>query len=409
MMRLVSTSLVIVLVALVVSAISIQTFNTCEIQSAEKNAAESLKALAANNGTFKNVHSSACYWVGDVYGLFDIKPRSGMDLGGMKICEKSIANADGLVLSRATNPYNAGMGDKEVHFDVSIAPPSSSEAKKGYFFRALIEHEEGKEWKRYDTEKDTITRLNPARFGYIAYPQKYGKSGKNVFKIETSTSGVVYKIDPGDNLTFAKADTYSRWEKNPTDSKWQKDDGKYSTISDKFTKEIAVLSAEYDKVKKSYEKDQTEFQKGIKELTTAFQKICDENKEDIESSSVTIFKKGIKFLSISAKISRKDCQKYSEFWFNIGNQLVEASIKIAKGDKAVCGLKHVKSDSPWASGMIECPLCDGKGVCQSEKCDGSSFCPSCRGFVICLFCIGEGTTYCQVCSSIRQFSGPDFK
>lgn len=211
--------MIVIAIIAIIAAIAIPGILQATRSGNERNAAESLKALAANNGAFKNTHSSANYWASDIYGLFDIKPRSGADVGGVKIVEKSVANADGRILSRATNPYNPGLGNKEVHFDVSMAPPATADAKSGYLFRGLEEYQENVggvlTYIRYDTEGATVTRLNPGRWGYVAYPQNYGGGGRQCFKMEAQTSGRVYKRDPGTTPTFAAADTYSRWEQDP--------------------------------------------------------------------------------------------------------------------------------------------------------------------------------------------------
>ena len=221
--------MIVIAIIAIIAAIAIPGILQATRSGNERNAAESLKGLGANIGAFKNSHTSNRYWVGDVYGLFDIKPRTGADVGGMKIAEKSVCNADGSVLSRAVNPINAGLGPGgswAVEFDTSMAPPTSADAKSGYLFRALSEFQENVAgtltYLRYDTEGGTVTRLNPGRFGYVAYPQNYGGGGRQCFKMEAQTSGRVYKRDPGTTPTFAVADTYSRWEQDPLVSGWTK-------------------------------------------------------------------------------------------------------------------------------------------------------------------------------------------
>ena len=225
--------MIVIAIIAIIAAIAIPGILQATRSGNERNAAESIRALGTNCELFKNQHSSNRYWVGDVYGLFDIKPRAdgAVPVGGMKISEKSVCNADGAPISRAINPLNSGLGPGaswEVYFDTSMAPSASPDAKSGYLFRVLSEYEENVSgvltYLRYDTEGATITWLNPGRWGYLAYPQNYGGGGRLCFKNESQTTGRVYKRDPGTTPTFAAADTYSRWEQDPLVTGWAKSD-----------------------------------------------------------------------------------------------------------------------------------------------------------------------------------------
>lgn len=394
-MRNVASVLLVAVVAVTVSAIAVQSHVCVELYASEKDAAEALKGLAANNGVFKNSHSSNRYWVGDVYGLFDIKPRGGKDVGGMKIAAKSVCNADGAVLSRKINPLNKDdKKSKQVHFDTDMAPPDKPTSYSGYLFSVLTEYQEhvGGElmYIRYDTEGEKVTWLNPGRWGYIAYPQKYGTKGRLAFKIEAHASGRVYKRDPGDNIDFAKANTYSRWEQDPLCSGWNKDDGKYKpSVDAKFETVITVFVAKFESVKKNY--GNTKFQKSMEELKEIFEKI---NKEFKKSELVhfTMLQNGVRYLKLCEKITKKEFSKCRDYYFRLATEFITLTEKLLQGD-AKCGLKHKEA------GTLECPFCDGQGKCNVEKCGEA--CNSCYGTGLCLSCFGEGTIDCPVCKLVK--------
>lgn len=133
----------------------------------ERNAAESLKSLAASNVWFKKEYGN--YWVGDVSGLYRYK--------GCKITEQSVAQADAAPIKDKN--FKGYFIDKPL-------------PKGGYLFKVLksYETEDGKT-ENYNDGKN----MNSGRFGFCAYPAEYGGGGRLTFIIEASTAGRVYKKD----------------------------------------------------------------------------------------------------------------------------------------------------------------------------------------------------------------------
>lgn len=210
--------LVVIVIIAILAAIAIPSLLETTKSANQVNAAESLRSIAASAQLFKQNHSSSKYWVGDIYGLYDIKPNPEKS-GGLQVIDATLANADGAPLPHLESGYNTNKGVDFVKFDSTLSPPSTPQHKSGYLFRVLQEYDisgEGpSEWSRYDTQLDAVTYLNSNRFGYLAYPSQYGSAGRFVFKMETATAGKVYKRDPGQDINFKTPSTYTRWEKDP--------------------------------------------------------------------------------------------------------------------------------------------------------------------------------------------------
>jgi hypothetical protein len=132
-------------------------------------------------------NQKADYWVADLSGLNRIR-RSDQDPKGIDLIQRDVALADArpCVPLDQEGPFAGKAGDKPI----SLARLGQGKAKNGYFFVALesCEVEVGK-WKPYH---DGSGRSD-SRFGFCAYPERYGETGRLTFIV--SESGTVFKKD----------------------------------------------------------------------------------------------------------------------------------------------------------------------------------------------------------------------
>ncbi len=211
--------MIVIAIIAIIAAIAIPGILSATKGANERNAAESLRSIATGTTRFQKDHSSGKYWIGDVFGLWRIKPRTGADVVGMKHIDVTVANADGLVVAA---PVNTGID--QIEYDATLTPPAAAQAKGGYLFRALVDWQDALTTQSYNVSG---TQLSPSRWGFITYPETYGQGGRTCYKMETVTSGKVYKRDPGSGFgaaSFTPPTTYTRWENDVIAAGWSGSD-----------------------------------------------------------------------------------------------------------------------------------------------------------------------------------------
>jgi prepilin-type N-terminal cleavage/methylation domain-containing protein len=144
----------------------------------ERNASGSLKTLLSAQQTFKNSdmdqNAISDYWTRDVAGLRYVTPAGSSKM--IELIPLDIALADG----------------DTVPGGVIYAPPSYhvSSPKSGYWYQMHKYYEEPA------GARVSYPFQHPDRWSAIAYPDRYGSSGRLVFIL--SEHGTQYKRDPGD-------------------------------------------------------------------------------------------------------------------------------------------------------------------------------------------------------------------
>jgi hypothetical protein len=130
-----------------------------EIASNERNVAAMIKCLASAEADFRgndrDQNGILDFWTGDVAGLYRLQIK-GEEL---RLIER-------------------GVGDADVAPLVSGTPPI---AYRGYYFLAMKRDES--ETPPEDYRQGADKAHHPAKFGFCAYPVKYGVTGRNTFII----------------------------------------------------------------------------------------------------------------------------------------------------------------------------------------------------------------------------------
>jgi len=105
-----------------------------------------------------------------------------------------------------------------------LIPPSANKA--GYWVMAMDEDQSAEPDAPYRMTTDAVMGEvhNGIRFGFIAYPEAYGVSGRNLFI--TNESGVIYRWDAGGDVIapgappLPIAPVWLNYPNNPTGNGW---------------------------------------------------------------------------------------------------------------------------------------------------------------------------------------------
>jgi len=140
--------------------------------SNERNASATLKTLATAEADFRANDRDANhvndFWVGDVSGLYRIDPGDG----GIKLIEIAVCCAD----AKPCQPLDkAGTQHGSKFIAAGVSAP-----KAGYRYAVVEKYQDDKgAAAKYDEGKGR----NPSMFGFCAYPEEYGKTGKSTFML----------------------------------------------------------------------------------------------------------------------------------------------------------------------------------------------------------------------------------
>lgn len=170
--------MIVIAIIAIIAAIAIPSILAATRAANERNASGSLKQFSSIEITFKTSDSDGNkindYWVTDVAGLYYVTPTASAQI---RMIEISVCLADGNTVpaSWITAPL----------------APHNSNPKAGYWYQALINFED---YNGTTYVPVTYASTNVDRFGFIAYPNSYGSSGKLVFII--NEGGTMFKKDP---------------------------------------------------------------------------------------------------------------------------------------------------------------------------------------------------------------------
>jgi prepilin-type N-terminal cleavage/methylation domain-containing protein len=170
--------MIVIAIIAVIAAIAIPGILAATRAANERNASGSLRQMSATQVRFKSSDADSNfindYYTADVAGLYYLTPTGG---GQIRFIELAVALADG----------------NTVPTDWTFAAHQSS-PKAGYWFQTLPGYEDPPgAMVAYGTR-------HPDRFGYIAYPNAYGSSGRLCFIL--NEGGTIYKKDPGAQATY---------------------------------------------------------------------------------------------------------------------------------------------------------------------------------------------------------------
>jgi prepilin-type N-terminal cleavage/methylation domain-containing protein len=199
--------MIVIAIIAVLAAIAIPGIVAATRAANERNASSSLKTIAAAEVSVKtgdlDQDGRNNYWTADVAGLYYLSPRGAFysavvktpaggfwwtvsvprkGAQGIQLIEYSLALAD----SDTVNAYN-GTGLPVISHAAS--------PKAGYWYQNLYSFQPSSPftYTPFNTRHDD-------RFGFIAWPDNYGVSGRLIFNI--SEGMAVFKIDPGRENLF---------------------------------------------------------------------------------------------------------------------------------------------------------------------------------------------------------------
>ena len=166
--------------------------------SNERTDYSSLKTLASAEADFRgndrDGNREQDFWVGDVAGLYFLKPE--MSEERIKLIEVGVAGADD-----APRAEHAAARKAEA---VAAAP------KRGYHFRALTFYEDGSGKK---IAYDAGNGRNPTRFGFIATPAGDDPSKTDTFIVNEGNTIFRKRLDGKRIDTFPRDPLGAGWRK----------------------------------------------------------------------------------------------------------------------------------------------------------------------------------------------------
>lgn len=221
--------LIVITIIAIIAAIAIPGLLASQRASNERNASASLKTLATAEYDFRSNdrdgNAIQDFWTGNVAGLFTV---TSDNLDGtandppIKLIEISVAAADTDGTHVSWTP--PGGGD-ENHRLTEFA---DSSPKAGYWFAALETDRNGLTPFKVSTDGAPEAVHHGGHFGFMAYPDVMGSSGRLVFVISTVSD--IFKCQPTGEIrpagtaippgtTFqTPAGGYQNWGDYPSDA-----------------------------------------------------------------------------------------------------------------------------------------------------------------------------------------------
>lgn len=174
--------MIVIAIIAIIAAIAIPGILGATRAANERNASGSLRQFGSIQVTYKSADSDqnliADYWTADVKGLYFIAAGTPTP-SPIRLIEISVAAADARM--------NPDAGYSASNPAATVLPSSP---KSGYWYTHLTNYEEPK-----GTTNNAYGARNTDRFGYLAFPNAYGSSGRLVFIV--NEGGTMFKKDPG--------------------------------------------------------------------------------------------------------------------------------------------------------------------------------------------------------------------
>ena len=187
--------MIVIAIIAILAAVGVPSILGATRVSNERNASSSLKGLNSIEMTFRSSDAEQNgvndFWTSDVAGLYYLTP--GAASGRLLLIEFSVAIADG-----NTNPNLAGA-------TWTPLPQHKSSPKAGYWFQALLNYENPLDTAVAYSQSGISSGRNLDRYGFIAYPNAYGSSGRMCFVL--NESGTMFKRDPASQPNYLSGGT----------------------------------------------------------------------------------------------------------------------------------------------------------------------------------------------------------
>lgn len=209
--------MIVIAVIAILAAIALPNLVGAQLSANERSNSVSLRTIATAEADFRSNDQDGNrmrdYWTGDLSGLYRLMNPAGAFL---KLIELPVAQQDGSPLGAGTAGGVMGL----------LLPPLSNKA--GYWITALEQDLDTNPAAPYQQTTDAAMGdvHNMTRFGYVAYPEAYGVSGRALFIVNQTS--VVYRRDAGGDVVvpgvppFAIQPIWRNYPNNPTGSGWGK-------------------------------------------------------------------------------------------------------------------------------------------------------------------------------------------
>lgn len=179
--------MIVIAVIAIIAALAIPGLVSSQRAGNERSAFVSIKTLASANIDFKSndrdVNGVNDFWTGDVSGLYRL--TAGAAIEPIKMIEMATAGMDGSPIAAA------GAGGK-MGGDLSYQP------KAGYWLQSLETDQDPEPDELYKVDTGGSVAMgavhNLSRYGFTAYPDAYGVSGRLVYIM--NEVGSVLQRDP---------------------------------------------------------------------------------------------------------------------------------------------------------------------------------------------------------------------
>jgi prepilin-type N-terminal cleavage/methylation domain-containing protein len=193
--------MIVVAIIAVIAALAIPSLLNARIAATETNAIGALKGLVSTEASFMQTEADGNgvkdYWTADVAGLYGLSNTAGQKI---RLVDVQFADADDAALNIyavGVEPWTAAVNDAG-----GIPVP-----KAGFLYHVLRTDENGSPYQE-DPDGDGAFYTNKVKFGFEAYADHYGITGRRIFIV--NEFGVVYGVDGGKNAA-GKGDFVGAW------------------------------------------------------------------------------------------------------------------------------------------------------------------------------------------------------
>ena len=190
--------IIIILLVAILAVFAVDGINSANIAHNERSASATLKGFVTAQTNF---HGADCdgngkkdYYIGDVSGLYRMctPAVSAATVEPIKLIEISVAQADGRPIQTLTTSGDVVMGAITRTFR---SMQSGFSPKEYYVFQVVEEYEAT---GAVATSYNEADQRHTERFGFITYPNVYGRGGKKIFIV--NESGSVFAKDPNGSI-----------------------------------------------------------------------------------------------------------------------------------------------------------------------------------------------------------------
>ncbi len=167
----------------------ITSLHTARIRHNEESAQAALRNILSTESAWRqnDMDGNALpdYWTADVWGFYACADSDGRPL---KLIPLDMARSD-------RDPAGSVAGYTAPRPFFAQKPPSNPVACNGYLLEAMVKADDGVMYAQDNFVTDGKALENVCRFGFAAFPEAYGGTGRNRYIV--NEEGVIYDSDNG--------------------------------------------------------------------------------------------------------------------------------------------------------------------------------------------------------------------